>query len=624
MRQQLRWFLLVVGALCTVSGGALAQPADEASLYADALGPGWVDGSSAPHSLTTSSPRASGSRSISVTFAPWTDLSFHHAGLPTSGLEALEFRVNGGANTHPLLTVHLTVSGQTRPAVQVAPYCQGGVIPTNAWTLCRVPLSALGASNGALEGVVLREGTGLSLAPLFVDAVRLVLALPAAPSDLAATASSTSVSLAWSTVPWVSGYNVYRATARLGPYTKLTPTPLTTSTYQDTTVTPGATYWYAVSGVNRRGVGSRSSPVRVIAMDPPPPSPPASGQKWVSGYYTGWNSGLYPADKVDFSAMTHIIVGRVTPNPDGTVNTNFDNPNGHKLARTLSTRAHAAGRKALIMVGGSGEYEGWVGAASDANRAKFVQNLLHAMDTFGYDGLDLDWEPVEDSDKPQLLALVKELRAARPNMLLTFPIGWINVNWQSNVDPWYAQLAPYLDQINVMSYSMVGPWPGWSSWYTSALYGHAGNHPTSVSASMEGWVNAGIPRAKLGIGIPFYGMAWRNITGPYQRFTHWSDFVGGDNSFHYKRILALAQQGGTHHWDPVAQASYITFSTPVGNDGTIRWISYDSPEAIAAKGQYVKDHGYGGTIIWTINQGCTDPVTGANPLLDAVKGAFLP
>jgi chitinase len=243
------------------------------------------------------------------------------------------------------------------------------------------------------------------------------------------------------------------------------------------------------------------------------------------------------------------------------------------------------------------------------------------MDSLGYDGLDLDWEPVETADKPSLLALIKELRAARPGMLLTFPIGWINTNFATDADPWFAQLVPYVDQINLMSYEMIGPWDGWQSWYTSALYGESGNRPTSVSSSLNGWVSAGIPKAKLGMGIPFYGMAWRNITGPYQNFTNWSDYVGSDNAFPYKKIVQLSASG-TYHWDANAAASYVTFNNGV-EDGTVRWISYDSPQAIAAKGAYARDNGFGGTIIWTINQGCTDPNTGANPLLDAVKSAFL-
>ncbi|MFP2929524.1 glycosyl hydrolase family 18 protein [Pyxidicoccus sp. 3LG] len=736
MRKQLKWFMLAVGVQATACGGASdfqastpedstpeisvpevsppseptpgdvnAAAAGETTLYADALGSGWADWSWATRNLAVTSPVASGTRSISVTFGPWTGLYFHNGGVPTSGLQFLELQVNGGATTNPALTAYATVANARRTTVAVNGYCDGGSIKANAWTRCRVPLSALNVVNVTLDGIVLQEGAGRTLPAVYFDNVRLgtTATAPSAPGGLKATASATDVALTWNTVTGATGYHVYRSPTQTGTYAKRTVTPATSASYRDTAVSSGATYWYAVSAVGTGGEGARSTPVSAIVRPPQqtvsvavtPASAslttgatraftatvtgstntavtwsiqqgsaggtitnagqytapqtagtyhviatsqadttkkatatvtvtaptPGGSNKWVSGYYTGWNADLYPPEKVDFSALTHIIVGRATPRPDGTLSTAFDNSNGPQMARTLATRAHAAGRKAIIMVGGAGEHANWVGAASNANRARFVQSLLSAMDSLGYDGLDIDWEPVEAADKPNLLALVKELRAARPNMLLTFPIGWINTNVATDADPWFAQLAPYLDQINVMSYEMIGPWDGWQSWYTSALYGHAGNRPTSVASSLQGWVNAGIPKAKLGMGIPFYGMAWRNITGPYQAFTNWSDYVGSDNSFTYRKIQQLSASG-TYHWDAVAAASYLTFSTPV-EDGTVRWISYDSPQTIAAKGTFARDNGYGGTIIWTINQGCTNPTTGANPLLDAVRDAFL-
>jgi len=56
------------------------------------------------------------------------------------------------------------------------------------------------------------------------------------------------VALSWtpSGLPTVAGYNLYRSTTPGGPYTRLNPTVLTTTSYTDTNVTNGTTYYYVV------------------------------------------------------------------------------------------------------------------------------------------------------------------------------------------------------------------------------------------------------------------------------------------------------------------------------------------------------------------------------------------
>jgi hypothetical protein len=64
--------------------------------------------------------------------------------------------------------------------------------------------------------------------------------------------TSSSVSLSWtaSTSSTASGYNVYRASAQGGPYTKLTSSPITATTYTDNTVQAGNSYYYATTAVD--------------------------------------------------------------------------------------------------------------------------------------------------------------------------------------------------------------------------------------------------------------------------------------------------------------------------------------------------------------------------------------
>lgn len=63
-------------------------------------------------------------------------------------------------------------------------------------------------------------------------------------------AAPRSVVLSWtaSTSPSVT-YNVYRSTASGGPYAKLNPEPVTGTTFTDTTVQSGQTYYYVATAV---------------------------------------------------------------------------------------------------------------------------------------------------------------------------------------------------------------------------------------------------------------------------------------------------------------------------------------------------------------------------------------
>jgi chitinase len=343
---------------------------------------------------------------------------------------------------------------------------------------------------------------------------------------------------------------------------------------------------------------------------------------WVSGYYVGYQRDLYPIDQVDFDVVTHLVVGRVTPNEDGSVDTHFDiDPvTGPAWAREVAQATHAAGAKAVLMVGGAGEHANWVGAASPANLDTFVDNLLAAMDDLGYDGLDLDWEPIETGDEPRFIALAQALRTRRPDMLLTVPLGWINANFANPVNTFAGEIAPLFDQVNLMTYDMAGGWPAWRSWHSSALAGHGGNTPTSVQVSVDYHLAAGVPRAKLGIGIPFYGTCWRGVAGPGQD----GGFVqASDNAMSYRNIVDDYFAEDRRQWDAGAFVPYLGSNVPFGPQ-QCTFVSYDDEESIAAKGAFVRQNGLGGTIVWTISQGHLPerPPGERDPLLRAIGEAF--
>lgn len=346
----------------------------------------------------------------------------------------------------------------------------------------------------------------------------------------------------------------------------------------------------------------------------PPPSPPPTdnSSQWIMAYYVGYQQSLYPPEKVDFKNLTHLMVGRVVPRSDGTLNTtlDIDATQGPALAKKLSGLAHANGKKAILMLGGDGARAGFVGAASSTNRKVFISNLLKVADDFGYDGFDLDWEPIQPTDKPLLLALAKELKAARPSLLLTIPVGWINANFSA--DSWYANLVPYLDRINVMTYFMAGPWDSWLSWHSSALSGNGARYPSSIAVSVDGYKKIGIPANKLGIGIGFFGICWKGVTGPRQEITS-ASIVASDNTMSIRNIAERYYTTTGYNWDADAQAPYLSYPNGYGPLGC-NFISVDDERSAGLKGSYVRTNQLGGIIIWTVNQGYI-PSLDKNPLL---------
>src|SRR3954463_15679249 len=67
---------------------------------------------------------------------------------------------------------------------------------------------------------------------------------------------------------------------------------------------------------------------------------------WVLGYHVGYQSGMYPTNKIDFGALSHIVIGPVVPIADGSLDTTFDIDavNGPAWATAVAAAAHTANR----------------------------------------------------------------------------------------------------------------------------------------------------------------------------------------------------------------------------------------------------------------------------------------
>jgi len=81
----------------------------------------------------------------------------------------------------------------------------------------------------------------------------------AAPAGLAAEAGSGHVALSWSAVPGAAGYDVYRSPLSGGGYVKANGSPVTGTSFDDTGLDNGRTYYYVVRALDAAGNESEAS-----------------------------------------------------------------------------------------------------------------------------------------------------------------------------------------------------------------------------------------------------------------------------------------------------------------------------------------------------------------------------
>ena len=104
---------------------------------------------------------------------------------------------------------------------------------------------------------------------------------PAAPASLQTMAGNAQVALGWTASTGATGYNVKRSTASGGPYTTVSSS--TTTSYTDTGLINGTTYYYVVSAVNAAGESANSSQASAKPSAPQTAPPVPTGLQATAG-----------------------------------------------------------------------------------------------------------------------------------------------------------------------------------------------------------------------------------------------------------------------------------------------------------------------------------------------------
>jgi len=345
----------------------------------------------------------------------------------------------------------------------------------------------------------------------------------------------------------------------------------------------------------------------------------SSSGAWSMGYYVTWQVSQLPVAEIEWSGLTHIALAFYTPKG----NSLSLSSGSLTLPDDLVRAAHAHGVKAIASIGGADSSSDLRAATTSGAIDQFVANLVDIMSSPGYDGIDIDWEPLDKSDQAAVVDLAKRVRKAKPGAVLTIPVAALNVNLGVDLSS-YAAIADVYDQVNVMSYGMSGTYSGWKSWHSSPLFHTDSATPTSIDSTVKLYLAAGVPAKKLGIGIGFYGLCYSTpVTAPDQALNG-ATLLASDGAISYASIMTNYYSATARKWDSLARVPYLSFSAPHAPDDCT-YISYDDEQSIAEKGAYLKSMGLGGVIQWELNEAHLPaaPVGQRDPLMNAIHDNVL-
>ncbi|XP_071452321.1 chitinase-3-like protein 1 [Hetaerina americana] len=350
--------------------------------------------------------------------------------------------------------------------------------------------------------------------------------------------------------------------------------------------------------------------------------------------------GRFEVEYIDTSLCTHVIYSFVGIGEDGAVNIldtwNDLSTNGGKgaLKRFNALKSRNPNLKTIVAIGGwnqgSATFSRVVNNAG--SRKRFVSNAVAFLKEYGFDGFDLDWEyPAQrggsPNDKAAFSQLIKELRAEFDKY--GFSLSAAVPASKTSVDTSYdiSALGQYLDFINIMTYDLHGAWDPVTG-HNAPLYARSSETGFASylndHASIQHWIERGVPRQKLILGVPSYGRTWTlmsmsnsGVGAPARGAGNPGGFTSEAGMIGYNELcLAIKQGGWAVHWDKEQKVPYAV----KGN----QWISYDSLESIKIKAEYALKEHLGGVMLWSLE---TDDFHGfcdgiKYPILNTINNVF--
>ncbi|MDH6607625.1 chitinase [Streptomyces sp. SAI-208] len=314
--------------------------------------------------------------------------------------------------------------------------------------------------------------------------------VPGAPGGLTVSGtSSSSVSLAWNAVSGATGYNVYRDGTKV--------TAVTGASATVTGLAASTTYSFQVTATNSAGESGRSGTVTAKTA--------ASGggggavpRHAVTGYWQNFNNGATVQKLSAVQSQYDIIAvafADATTTP-GAVTFNLDSAGlgGYTVDQfKADIRAkQAAGKKVIVSVGGQ---NGTVAVNDTASAANFANSVYALMQTYGFDGVDID---LENGLNATYMSQALRSLAAKAGSSLVLTMAPQTIDMQSTSNAYFQTALNVKDILTVvnMQYYNSGSMLGCDG----KVYSQGSVDFLTALACIQ--LEGGLSPSQVGLGLP--------------------------------------------------------------------------------------------------------------------------
>ncbi len=197
---------------------------------------------------------------------------------------------------------------------------------------------------------------------LFIIPAGTTLSAPNAPTGLAATVGNGTVNLTWNASGGATSYTVKRGLASGGPFAAIATLGTSATSYPDSGLTNGTTYYYVVTGANSAGTSPNSAVLSATPLVPPTFTSSATASP--NPVTQGVSTTVHASVKDTANTLTNGVVQIMVLDPNGAtaLTQNFTGQNftsGQSLPYQVSLVPSLAGSYTVEIGVFSSTYQTW-------------------------------------------------------------------------------------------------------------------------------------------------------------------------------------------------------------------------------------------------------------------------